>query len=348
MSFQFYDTSKANELAKFQGKIAGIQAVSAPITGTASAATSIYNQAGYFAMQDTDSGLVSLQKLAQDSTFTGQWYDQNSNSIFDFSKNGKGITSLNKQSQTSSSSDSFASNSNSTDGLSAYPWGNGYTPNTNIGDIETDDYSAETTEDKITDENGNPVVLTAADINELVNAGIYPNANEALKAALSEGYTVQDSEQAKLGIYSEADESKIQLMMGKYGISREEAINKLAGQITPKADESEIINKISNMLNTGFSYDEAIDYLTGLGYEIPEHLKEEPVTYSEEDEAKISALMQATGCSRDEAVETLGITPPEPEKVGIIRKGAQAVCNFFKGIGKGISNAWKSFTERIW
>ena len=84
MSYTFFDPSSATDLAKFQGTFAGIQAANTSTTGVAAASTSIFNQAGYYALQDTDTGNVTLQKLADDSLYTGEWYDQTTEQTFDF------------------------------------------------------------------------------------------------------------------------------------------------------------------------------------------------------------------------------------------------------------------------
>ncbi len=88
MSYTFFNPSSANELAKFQGTFAGIQAGLASETGVATAPTSVFNQAGYYALQDTETGEVSLQKLASDSIYTGNWYDQGTGQQFDISTSG--------------------------------------------------------------------------------------------------------------------------------------------------------------------------------------------------------------------------------------------------------------------
>lgn len=85
MSYTFFDPSQANELAKFQGSFAGAQAGIALHTGVAKAPTSIYNQMGYYALQDSDTGKVTVKKLADNSIYTKQWYDQGTGNTFNFS-----------------------------------------------------------------------------------------------------------------------------------------------------------------------------------------------------------------------------------------------------------------------
>lgn len=86
-NYVFFNPSEANQLAKFQGSLSGIKAANSTITGVAQAPTSVFNQAGYYALQDTNTGYVTLQKLADDSLYTKQWYDQGTSTPFDFSGN---------------------------------------------------------------------------------------------------------------------------------------------------------------------------------------------------------------------------------------------------------------------
>ena len=389
MSYTYFDPSTATDLAKFQGTLSGIQAGNASYVGVACAPTSIYNQAGFYAVQDTDTGYVKLQKMHDDSLYTKQWYDQSLGTIFDFSEGGSGVThvrddganstnstnstnasttnSINSSyygnytnnsttntstnssttSSTTNSSTSSATNSASqsaSSGMIEYPWGSGYVavdPNNGVSSTTNADGSGEI----LVDEEGEPITLDAADLEELVDAGIYSSTQEALEATLAEGYTVTDEEQAKLGIYSEEDESKIQLMMDKYELTRSEAIQKLGDTIGPKADSSEIETMFNNLVNSGFSKEDAASYLEELGYEVPSELTAEQPVYSDADENKIAALMQSTGCSREEAINILGVKPDEP---GVLRSIGNAIGGFFGSIGEGISNAWNSFVDWIW
>ena len=366
MSYTMFDPSKATELAEFQGRFAGIQAGNASATGVAMAPTSIYNQAGYYALQDSDTGYVTLQKLADDSLYTQQWYDQGTGTIFDFTPGGAGIVStrpttsqnssmsassiatLYGQVDSSSSSSSTSSSINSN--LQQYPYGTGYVVvNPSGGESTTTVTNADgtTTAQKV-DEDGNPIEISASELQELVDAGIYETVEEALNATLQDGYTVSDDEQKKLGIYNQADEQKIQLMMDTYGLSREEAISKLGNSVGPVDDKNDISAKLYNMLENGFSYEEAVDYLQELGYEVPEELLTPPEQYSDEDEARIAALMNSTGCSREEAISTLGAQPVEEDKPGLIRSAINGIGEFFGGVGKTISDGWNSFIDWLW
>lgn len=249
-NYRFFDPSTATDLAKFQGTFAGIQAGNASVTGVASAPTSIYNQAGWYAMEDTNTGLVTLQKLSNDSLYTKQWYDQTSGTIFDFTDNGKGIVS------TRTNEDVNTKNSNSF--LEDYVYGNGYIVNNNTNTNNTtesteitggtnttetqgtentententtnsDVQNTDSTQNTETELNGDKTkTLTAADLLEMVEAGVYKDAAEALYVTLYNGYEISDEEQAKLGIYEPEDEKKISLMTEKYGISRNEAASTL-------------------------------------------------------------------------------------------------------------------------
>ena len=360
MSYTMFDTSKATELAEFQGRFAGIQAGNSSVTGVAMAPTSIYNQAGYYALQDSDTGYVTLQKLADDSLYTQQWYDQGTGTIFDFSDGGVGIvntrptTSQNSSMSASDIANSFdssnSSSSTTNNHMQKYPYGNGYVVvNPNGGENTTTITNSDgTTTTLKVDEDGNPIEISAAELQELVDAGIYETAEEALNATLNEGYTVTDAEQKKLGIYNIEDEHKIQLMIDTYGMTREEAINKLGEQVEPIDDANDVSAKIYNMLQNGFTYEEAIDYLQELGYNIPDELLTPPEQYTEEDEAKIAALMESIGCSRDEAISALGVEPIKEDKPGVIRGAINAIGGFFGSIGNAISNGWNSFVDWIW
>jgi len=84
MSYTFFDPSNANKLAEFQGRFAGVQAGNASVTGVSMAPTSIFNQSGYYALQDSDTGYVTLKKLSDDSLYTNEWYDQGTSQTFSF------------------------------------------------------------------------------------------------------------------------------------------------------------------------------------------------------------------------------------------------------------------------
>lgn len=91
MADVFFDPKLAGDLAKFQGTLAGTLAGRATHVGVAMAPTSIYNQAGFYALQDTDTGYIHLEKLHNDSLYTNQWYDQGLGKDFDFSNNEKSV-----------------------------------------------------------------------------------------------------------------------------------------------------------------------------------------------------------------------------------------------------------------
>lgn len=97
-NYVLFNPSKANELAKFQGSLAGAQAGNAYYGGVAVAPTSIMNQSGYYALQDTSTGQISVKKLANDSLFTNQWHDQSTGNKFNFSNSSGGfdISSLSR------------------------------------------------------------------------------------------------------------------------------------------------------------------------------------------------------------------------------------------------------------
>ncbi len=82
-NFVFFDPQKSFQLGKFQGSMAGAQAGHAAYIGTAYAPTTIFNQGGFYALQDTQTGYVHLNKLHNDSMYTQNWYDQNTKTVFD-------------------------------------------------------------------------------------------------------------------------------------------------------------------------------------------------------------------------------------------------------------------------
>lgn len=84
MTFQFFNPSSMNQLGKFQGTLSGTFAAQSPYIGVAQGPTSIYNQAGYYAIQDPATGYVSLKKLADNSIYTNKWYDQSTDTTFNF------------------------------------------------------------------------------------------------------------------------------------------------------------------------------------------------------------------------------------------------------------------------
>ncbi|MCD8024110.1 MAG: hypothetical protein LUE64_01080 [Candidatus Gastranaerophilales bacterium] len=85
MSYVMFNPTDATKVASFQGALAGTMAGQASITGVGTAATEVYNQSGYYALQDTDTGEISLQKLGNESLFTNEWYSQSLDTTFDFS-----------------------------------------------------------------------------------------------------------------------------------------------------------------------------------------------------------------------------------------------------------------------
>ncbi len=435
-NYTMFDPNKATQLAKFQGGLAGIQAGNASITGTAMAPTSIYNQAGYYALQNQNTGYVDLVKLQNESLYSNNWYDQGTSTIFDFTPGGSGITSLaqpqttsntnmqaseigsyaqetpdtdsdvqedsdaasysqessvqnsasnssatlttetqstsaaNENStpqastntsasssssstpqastKTSASSSSSSASSNTIAGTQQYPWGPGYivTSKDNGATTKTYTNSDGNQSSMIVDKSGEQIELDAADIDELVQSGIYDSKEEALYDVKNQGYYVSDDEEALLGIYSQEDEEKIQLLMDKFQLTREEAISQLGDKIqSVEADKIQTDMMFTNLINNGFTREEAIDYLQQLGYEVPEQLMEEPAKYSDEDETKIAALQQSTGCSREDAIKTLNV---KEDKDGWLKSAVGAVGGFFSGIGKAISNGWNSFCDWIW
>lgn len=389
-----YDPTKATLMAKAQGQMAGIQAGNAEYCGVAMAPTSIYNQAGYYAMQDTTTGAIHLQKLQNDSIYTNQWYDQGTGTIFNFNQttqtNNNGTNTNNNTNNnannntnntTNGTTNTNTTNSNqiytqSPNGLQAYPsydftsdptynyqitnntsayssaqvsnqvnneyaWGQGY--------VAVDSYlvNDNTVNGQYqVDENGEIITLTADDVQEMVDSGIYTDSAEALYALSSQGYLIEDEEQAKLGIYTDETESQISMLMEKLNISRDEAIVQLGDKAeTAAGKDDEMTTMFNKLVDSGFSKEEAREYLMELGYEVPESYIEELPKYSEEDQAKIDALVETTGCTPQEAADILGV---EPEKDGWLKSFFGGVGDFFCGIGEGIANGWNAFWDWVW
>lgn len=347
-NYTYFNPSTANDLAKFQGTLAGIQAGNAPMIGVAVAPTSIYNQSGYHAVQDPNNpGYVHIIKDADDSLYTRKWYDQTTGTNFDFS--GTQATQNGTQQVTGSPYNVTIQITGGTQGTQGatptgytqYPWG----PGTVVVD---NNYNNTQTTQSSADEKDPEKELTAKDLQEMVDCGIYENLEEAYNAVTSQGYWLESTEASKLGIYSKEDEQKIQTLMDKLGLTREEAIKQLGDKIqtvssaNSEGAKAEIEARIQSMMANGLSRKEAVEYLEELGFTVPEECKSEPAKYSDKDEAKIRAVMEATGCTREEAIEATGV---KPKKDGVITSFFKGVGNFFGGIGKAISDGWNSFWD---
>ena len=236
-----FNPNTANDLAKFQGTFVGIQAGNAPTLGTAVAPTSVYNQAGFTAVQDTDTGYVTLQKTGGESLFTGQWYDQGTGINFNIANNNNATnttnaantnsiytTNLPTYQQTTTTTTVYGNQSNND-----YPWSQGYTIE-DSSDVYVNGNNTQTNTDADAENS-----ISAKQLQKLVDKGIYKDLNEALNETLANGYQVDDDEQAKLGLYSKDDESKIQTMMDTYGMTREEAVQSLDGKIAEAGANSQ-------------------------------------------------------------------------------------------------------------
>lgn len=362
--YNYFNPNTVNQLAKFQGTFSGIQAGNAGQIGVAAGPTSIYNQAGYYALQDPATGYVSIQKLGDDSMYTQNWYDQSTGMTFNLSS----TTPQAPQGAmiTTSTSPAFTGNAQPM-GYTQYPWGpgtvvvnssygqngdynSGYQAGYNAGyQNGTNGTQPQTTGSADgTDAKDPAKELKASDLQDMVDCGIYENLEEAYEDVTKDGYWLNDKEAAKLGMYSEEDEEKITMIMDKFGCSRDEAIEKLgdkiqtANETNDAANKADLELKIASMMENGLSREEAVECLEELGYKVPEELKTEPPKYSEEDEAKIKAVMDATGCSREDAIKATGV---KPEKDGLITKLFKGIGNGIKAISTGIKNGWDSFIE---
>ncbi len=372
MSYNFYNPTTTNNLAKFQGTLAGIQAGNAYYGGVATAPTSIFNQAGYYALQDNDTGMVSIKKLANDSIYTNKWYDQVTGNTFDFSGTQSTSNDTTQSTDNNTSTDNTTTDNSATSGDGTtnnpststdttgnttdnatdsttdsssdspieYPFSY---PSTQTIDTKEDDTTVDS-DNKTTVDTDNSKELTAQDLQDLVDAGIYDNLGEAYFGSTEDGYTMSDEEQAKLGLYSEDSENMIKTLMDKYDISRDEAIEKLGDKLDATWDDKEEYATLyQNFINNGFSEEEAEQYLKDLGYEKPEEMETIDLSkYKTEDIEKVKAYMSSTGCTLEEAIKATGVKEDTP---GVLTQAFNAVGSFFGGIGKAIADGWNSFWD---
>ena len=91
MSYVFFNPKTYIDAAKFMGSYAGAQASVALYAGEANAATSIYNQMGYYPLQNTDTGEIIVKKLADNAIKQGGYYDQNANAVISFGTKSGGF-----------------------------------------------------------------------------------------------------------------------------------------------------------------------------------------------------------------------------------------------------------------
>ncbi len=104
-NFIMFDPTKANQLGRFQGTLIGSMAGHARVTGTATAPTEAFNQGGFYALQDTDTGLFQLQQLGKSSINTNEWYSQSLKNTFSFKNNSASIFSSDSLSNNMSAGD---------------------------------------------------------------------------------------------------------------------------------------------------------------------------------------------------------------------------------------------------
>ena len=270
MSYNYFNPSTANDLAKFQGTLAGIQAGNAAFIGVATAPTSIYNQAGFHVFTN-DNGMLSVRKDADESLFSHQWYDQNTGVTFNFSASATDPTAVNSDPYTLTpisqqygqypSYNTTPSYVGALDGTqdanntATYPWGNGVvvvfvSPTQDAAD-QADATTDGEQKSPVLDKNGEPVEIDADDIQELIDCGAYDSAIEALEDLEADGYTIPDDEQAKLGIYTDESEKMIDTAMDKLNITRDEAIEKFGDKLelsdeSKKAENDKETDKADN------------------------------------------------------------------------------------------------------
>ena len=280
-NYKLYDTNSYTQLSKAEGSIAGSQSITAAHTGSVNAATTIMNAGGDYALQNTETGYVSIFNLCKPSYLTGGNYNQtlgcvvgqNNSSASSISSN---YSNTNNNSETNTDNDNNSNTQTQTTNSSGYYNSSiDYYENILNSDTDTSSSSGSSDDSKKVVTSGKQV--TAAELQELVDQGIYGSLSEALDNTLYNGYEVSDEEQAKLNIYSSDDEGRIRSMMNAYGLTREEAIQSLGNKIedptlNAKATELEeqlgdvqdeqgflgkMWNGIKNFFNVGSSSNDA-------------------------------------------------------------------------------------------
>ena len=232
-NYTLYDTNYNIELAKAEANVAGSQSITAAYTGTVNAGTTILNSGGDYAVQNKNTGYVSIFHLTDPSYITGGNYNQTLGCVI-----GK----------SNASSDAISSNYSNTDNDTNTNNNNDSNTNTNTNTTtssyygsDIDYYTSLLNSDSDTrttgsGESASSVAtsgkkVTAEQLQELVDQGVYGSLSEALDNTLYNGYEVPDEEQAKLNIYNSNDEARIRSMMNIYGLTREEAIQSLGSKI---------------------------------------------------------------------------------------------------------------------
>ena len=187
-------------------------------------------------------------------------------------------------------------------------------------------------------------VLNEEDVRTIFDSGKYETYEECINDLEQKGYEVDDSIEGNFGIYTEESEEDIANTMKALDMSRKEAI-KYLGNSLEKAEES--TNDFWNAYNylttqEGLSKEEALKRLEEAGHKIPENFEQETLQYTDKDEQRIQEYMEAVGCTREQAIKDLGITPKHK---GVIQKGLEAIGNViaapFKAIGNAVKSAWE-------
>ena len=91
MGFVFYNPRISNRNAYNLGAYVGAQSTVALNIGEACAATSELNQAGYYPIQDTETGKVTVKKIADNALNTGEYYDINADKTIFLEKQSGGF-----------------------------------------------------------------------------------------------------------------------------------------------------------------------------------------------------------------------------------------------------------------
>lgn len=163
------------------------------------------------------------------------------------------------------------------------------------------------------DENGDQIIYGEQDVRDLFETtGKWETLADAVRDLEAQGYEVDDDAEAKLGIYTEESEKSIALVMEKQHKTRSEAIEWLGDSIKATSTKnSEQLEEAYNyyVIDQGMTHEDAIAQLKEVGYDVDENFRVDNFTFSDEDNEKITKEMNATGCSKKQAIKNLGITP---------------------------------------
>ena len=217
--------------------------------------------------------------------------------------------------------------------------GNGTTTNTTTTNVTTDTSTNTTSKDTKVKK-----TLGEDDVRTIFDTGKYDTYEACISDLESKGYEVDDSIEGNFGIYTDKSEEDIENAMKTLDMSRKDAI-KYLGNSLEKAEESadEFWPAYNYMTQeAGMSKEDALAKLEAAGHKIPKDFEDGLKEYTDEDEQKIQGYMEAVGCTREQAIKDLGVTPKHK---GVIQTGLETIGKGlawpFVKIGEGISAGWE-------